>query len=965
MPSDAKPILLVDSDSKSRRVLEVSLRKAGYDVVGVESSSHALGTLGERAFGLVIFDTTLKDEDGYDFCAKAKSIEGIGQIPFIALSQSHDMASKLRGFELGVDDYIAKPVYLKEVISRARLLLERRGKEQLVESELEQVGGDLGDFSVVDILQTLEEGEKTGALRLESGDERITIYFENGRPVDASSGSISAEEAVYRALSWDEGSYTLKYLPTVRRPRTIEGSFNDLVVEGLQRSEQMDQLVKDLGSFKTVMKVDYSRISEMTDNMPPEVDEIVGLIDGRRNVRSVVCDSSLGDLESLQVIKRLSDTGVLAAVAPPTGADDDEFEQLSWDSSGTVKPETDLVTWLTGDFEAVFPPPLGAEKRAERQRQQRKNMADRAAEEALRLERERAAKEEEERKAREEAERKAREEEERKAREVAERKAREEEERLRNELSELFEMRKSEEETLRRAEEERQAAEQRTRELEAREEQIVRRLTGEHSTLPQFPMTDMAAKPAAVERKDDDGSDAVEEERVAALEQERIEAIEQARVAALEDERRLALEAAKAAERARLGESSEAKAPEEDDSPVHQLQAPVSPVLGPSGTIRVTPPTTVEEIKEPTRASASPPPIPADEATEAVAEVNQEQSASIATAPEPEDEQMDAGEGDEFDGFFKRDDSDLFSALYPEGQEEAPSSNRKPVIIAAIITLFLAIVLILTFNNGNGQPTTAAPTDSPEDEVVADDNADDSVETEAVEEAAADDSAAEPTEPTEAELAEMHLDAVQSGANFVELALRRSDLEVSAFGSEEDLAAFELVGDETDPPLDEPVAVVATEETDEEEDDRRRDRDDDEEEEEVVREARNDDDDEEDAPDVERALERGRRQYDRGNYGEATAELRQVIDADPRNGEALDLLGRALYEMGDTRDAVVMLERATRANRRNAELLLWLGSAQEELNDPAGARESYERFLELSPEGDRADEVRQILEERL
>ena len=58
-----------------------------------------------------------------------------------------------------------------------------------------------------------------------------------------------------------------------------------------------------------------------------------------------------------------------------------------------------------------------------------------------------------------------------------------------------------------------------------------------------------------------------------------------------------------------------------------------------------------------------------------------------------------------------------------------------------------------------------------------------------------------------------------------------------------------------------------------------------------------------------------------------------------------------------------VLERATRADRRNAELLLWLGSAKVDSGDAAGARESFERFLELSPDGDQADEVRRILEE--
>ena len=101
------------------------------------------------------------------------------------------------------------------------------------------------------------------------------------------------------------------------------------------------------------------------------------------------------------------------------------------------------------------------------------------------------------------------------------------------------------------------------------------------------------------------------------------------------------------------------------------------------------------------------------------------------------------------------------------------------------------------------------------------------------------------------------------------------------------------------------------------------------------------------------------------DYQCAADYLRRFIGSNPRHVEGLTLLGRALYELSETREAIEILERALSIQSQNAQALLFLGMSKDSRNDISGAREAYHLFLEISPEGRRAEEVRYILDSRL
>ena len=120
-------MLLVDGDTRSLRVLEVSLRKAGFTVTPAASVQDALDKLELHAPDLIISETTFTDGSTASSCAAACArTPDWAEIPFVFLTAETAIENKIRGLELGVDDYLTKPIYIKEIVTRINILLQKR-----------------------------------------------------------------------------------------------------------------------------------------------------------------------------------------------------------------------------------------------------------------------------------------------------------------------------------------------------------------------------------------------------------------------------------------------------------------------------------------------------------------------------------------------------------------------------------------------------------------------------------------------------------------------------------------------------------------------------------------------------------------------------------------------------------------------------------------------------------------------
>lgn len=314
-------LLLVDSDAKSLRVMEVSLKKAGFQVTTAIHGKDALEKVQISPPDLVLSETRMPEMDGLELCKVLKSDERFRHIPFVFLTNQKAVESKVKGLEQGADDYLTKPIYIKEVVTRVRMILQKVEKDRSERKETKNgFVGNLSDMGVVDLVQTFEIGRKTGVIKLE-GERAGVVYFKEGRVVDSELGRLRGENAFYRMLNTFEGKFEVSFVP-IDRPERIEVSTQGLLMEGMRRLDEWGRMLEQLPPLETIFELDYSQLSDRLAEIPDEVNGLLRLFDGRRNLSRVVDDSDFEDLAALGIISKLYFEGLIKEVgAPPAEAD--------------------------------------------------------------------------------------------------------------------------------------------------------------------------------------------------------------------------------------------------------------------------------------------------------------------------------------------------------------------------------------------------------------------------------------------------------------------------------------------------------------------------------------------------------------------------------------------------------------------------------------------------------------------
>jgi CheY-like chemotaxis protein/Flp pilus assembly protein TadD len=304
-------LLLVDGDPKSLRVMEVSLKKAGFSVTTAIHGKDALDKVQISPPDLVLADTKMPEMDGFELCKSLKSDERFKHIPFVFLTNQKAVEAKVKGLELGGDDYLTKPIYIKEIVTRVTMILQKADKEKIERRETTKGGfaGNLADMGVVDLVQTFEIGRKTGTISIK-GERVATIYFREGRVIDAEMGRLKGENAFYRLLNATEGEFEVQF-STLDRPERIEVSTQGLLMEGMRRLDEWGRMLEQLPPLETVFEIDYHQLADRLSEIPDEVNGLLRLFDGKRSLSRVVEDSDFDDLAALGIISKLYFEGLI------------------------------------------------------------------------------------------------------------------------------------------------------------------------------------------------------------------------------------------------------------------------------------------------------------------------------------------------------------------------------------------------------------------------------------------------------------------------------------------------------------------------------------------------------------------------------------------------------------------------------------------------------------------------------
>lgn len=118
-------ILVVEDSPATAKLLEIKLKEEGFNVVMSANAVEAIDKLYDFSPDLILSDIMMPEMDGFELLQKVRSETMRGDIPFIFISSKNSTEDKLRGFELGGDDYVTKPFQLDELIARIRVSIKR------------------------------------------------------------------------------------------------------------------------------------------------------------------------------------------------------------------------------------------------------------------------------------------------------------------------------------------------------------------------------------------------------------------------------------------------------------------------------------------------------------------------------------------------------------------------------------------------------------------------------------------------------------------------------------------------------------------------------------------------------------------------------------------------------------------------------------------------------------------------
>ena len=121
-----KKIVLIEDDADLFALLKYNLEREGYALVGSQTGKGALDLFRREKPDLIILDIMLPDSDGLEICRALRAHTELGHIPIIFLTARASETDRIVGLELGADDYIVKPFFVRELVARIKVHLRDR-----------------------------------------------------------------------------------------------------------------------------------------------------------------------------------------------------------------------------------------------------------------------------------------------------------------------------------------------------------------------------------------------------------------------------------------------------------------------------------------------------------------------------------------------------------------------------------------------------------------------------------------------------------------------------------------------------------------------------------------------------------------------------------------------------------------------------------------------------------------------
>ncbi|HEY4684322.1 MAG TPA: DUF4388 domain-containing protein [Candidatus Acidoferrales bacterium] len=234
-------ILLVEDNPALLDLMRKGMEHLG-EVTTANDGADAIRKVSEQQPDLVVADYRMPNVDGAALFEKLRNSEATRQIPLIFVASRKDIEERLQLMAGTVEDYIVKPFFLKDLVSRAKKVVDRIRLEKLQRgaTRLGVIQGRLEEMNVIDLCQSLEMGQKSCRLTLRSGGKECSLFFQNGQILDASLDTSRGDDAFYQIVLWNEGEFEIDFSMAPSRQTTTR-STQGLLMEALRLVDEANR----------------------------------------------------------------------------------------------------------------------------------------------------------------------------------------------------------------------------------------------------------------------------------------------------------------------------------------------------------------------------------------------------------------------------------------------------------------------------------------------------------------------------------------------------------------------------------------------------------------------------------------------------------------------------------------------------------------------------------------------------
>ena len=166
---------------------------------------------------LVVCDYRMPGLDGLQFVEHLRTRPDTQMVRVILVAAKADIEDKLRTAVDSVEEFVVKPFYIKDFVARTKKVLDRIAAEKISGQAAKDgvMRGRLSEMNIIDLLQSLELGQKTCGLTVTHSNDVCRMYFAAGNlshaELERASGNVLGDDAVYEVVRWPDGTFEIDF----------------------------------------------------------------------------------------------------------------------------------------------------------------------------------------------------------------------------------------------------------------------------------------------------------------------------------------------------------------------------------------------------------------------------------------------------------------------------------------------------------------------------------------------------------------------------------------------------------------------------------------------------------------------------------------------------------------------------------------------------------------------------------